>query len=68
MFMRTHVSRRAIRDDSGDEMEAFVRWVGRQPLHTNPKINVVYDIAALTGMSVERSDDEGDDDEDEDDY
>lgn len=45
-----------------------MRWVGRQPLHTNPKINVVYNIAALTGMSVERSDDEGDDHEDDDDY
>lgn len=44
-FMRTHISRRAIRDNSEDEMEAFVRWVGRRPHHTEAMIHVVYALA-----------------------
>ncbi|KAF9458011.1 hypothetical protein BDZ94DRAFT_1292213 [Collybia nuda] len=45
-FLKTHISKRAIRDGSAeDEMEGFLRWVGRKPHHAEVMIQVLYSLA-----------------------
>ncbi|KAJ6547310.1 hypothetical protein B0H19DRAFT_260972 [Mycena capillaripes] len=43
-FLLTNISKRSIRMTIEDEQEAFVRWVARQPYHSDdePKINAVW--------------------------
>lgn len=65
VYMTTHISRRAIRENfPAEEMDAFVRWVGREPRHDETDINVLYNVAGLAGLWVRgHSDDEEDHDE-----
>lgn len=41
-ILKTNLSRRAIRLDVQDEMESFVRWVGRVPYHEDTNLNAMY--------------------------
>ncbi len=57
----TQISKRAIRTNVQEEMEAFVIWAGRQPY---AKINAHYLVEDIVGHMSELSfDDEDDDDE-----
>ncbi|KAF9047073.1 hypothetical protein BDZ89DRAFT_1058134 [Hymenopellis radicata] len=62
----TQISKRAIRTNVQEEMEAFVIWAGRQPYHTSAKINAHYLVEDIVGhMSGLSFDDDDDDDDDE---
>ncbi|EJD52355.1 hypothetical protein AURDEDRAFT_158081 [Auricularia subglabra TFB-10046 SS5] len=61
----TTISRRAIRVGAGaeEEMDAFVRWVGRAPYEESTKINAIWRLEEAGGFGS--SDEEGDEDDDE---
>jgi hypothetical protein len=68
-ILRTNLSRRAIRTNVQDEMESFVRWVGRVPYHEETKFNAHYQIEDGNlddGESAEGSVEADDADEDDD--
>ncbi|KAF9458022.1 hypothetical protein BDZ94DRAFT_1227060 [Collybia nuda] len=66
LYMRTHISRCAIRENSpADKLDVFVRWVGRQPRHYNTDIHVLYSVAAHAGLEVRLDNDDGNDNEEE---
>lgn len=45
--LKTNLSRRAIRTSTEDEMDAFVRWVGRKPYHSETKLNAVWQMEEM---------------------
>ncbi|KZV86229.1 hypothetical protein EXIGLDRAFT_653432 [Exidia glandulosa HHB12029] len=58
-IFKTHLSRRVIRTSTEDEMEAFVRWVGRKPFHDETKLNAAFKMWEMGGSksSGEESED-----------
>ncbi|KDQ15211.1 hypothetical protein BOTBODRAFT_174059 [Botryobasidium botryosum FD-172 SS1] len=63
-YLKTNISRRAIRTSVDEEMEAFVRWVGKQPWHLSTKLNAMYEINEdFDGLSLGGSDEDGEEEE-----
>jgi hypothetical protein len=63
-ILRTNISRRAIRTSVQDEIEAFVRWVGRIPYHESTRLAAHYYYGEVSTHD-EVDDDEAYDEEDE---
>jgi hypothetical protein len=57
-ILKTNLSRRSIRTTVDDEMESFVRWVGRVPYHENTKLNAMYALGEMEDLNLSDDDDE----------
>lgn len=70
-FLMTSISKRAVRTTVEDEMEAFVRWVGREPYLLNTKLPAIFQLLEARGKDTpsglypgDREEEEEDDDDD----